>query len=132
MNKSSVKILLIEDDHWLAESYQQILLASGFECQVVSEAELAMRVIDESPPDVIVADVLLGDHTVVPLLHELQTYEDTRKTPVILCTAINTAGSDLTKQLHSYGVVAVLDKSTLTPELLLNTVREYTHAVDSN
>lgn len=128
----SAKVLLIEDDHWLADSYQQILMANGFECQAVAEAGIAMRAIDDSPPDVIVADVLLGDHTVVPLLHELQTYEDTRSTPVILCTAINSGAVDLTKQLHSYGVVAVLDKSTLTPDQLLNTVREYTHGVDSD
>lgn len=128
----SKTVLLIEDDHWLADSYRQILIAHGFECQAVAEAGLAMRVIEDSPPDVIVADVLLGDHTVVPLLHELQTYEDTRTTPVILCTAINTGTVDLTKQLHSYGVVAVLDKSTLTPEQLLNTVREYTHGVNSD
>jgi DNA-binding response OmpR family regulator len=119
------RVLLIEDDHWLADSYRQILLARGFDCQTVPEANLAMRVIDESKPDVIVADVILGDQTVVPLLHELQTYEDTRTVPVILCTAIGANTTDLTKQLHSYGVVAVLDKATLTPEVLLNTVREY-------
>ena len=124
------KILLIEDDHWLADSYQQILAAHGFDCQAVPEANLAMRVIDETKPDVIVADVLLGDQTVVPLLHELQTYEDTRTVPVILCTAIGANTADLTKQLHSYGVVAVLDKATVTPEMLLNTVREY--ATDTN
>lgn len=121
------KILLIEDDHWLADSYRQILESHGFECQSVPEANLAMRMIDEAKPDVIVADVLLGDQTVVPLLHELRTYEDTRTVPVILCTAIGANTTDLTKQLHSYGVVAVLDKATVTPETLLNTIREYSH-----
>jgi len=128
----SAKVLLIEDDHWLGDSYRHILVANGFECQMVAEAGLAMRAIETVPPDVIVADVILGDHTVVPLLHELQTYEDTRELPVILCTAISSNGTDLTKQLHSYGVVAVLDKTTVTPELLLNTVREYTHGVNSD
>jgi DNA-binding response OmpR family regulator len=126
------KVLLIEDDHWLADSYRQILAANGFTCEVVDEAHLAMRAIDDSMPDVIVADVVLGDHTVVPLLHELQTYEDTRSVPIILCTAINIGADDLTKQLHSYGVVAVLDKATLTPETLLNTVREHTNAANSD
>lgn len=121
------KVLLIEDDHWLADSYRQILTANGYECQLANGAELAMHAIDNSPPDIIVADVFLGDHTVVPLLHELQTYEDTRSVPVILCTAISIGAGDLTKQLHSYGVVAVLDKATLTPETLLNTVQEHIH-----
>jgi len=122
------KILLIEDDHWLGDSYRQILTANGFDCQMVEGAELAMHKIDSSLPDLIIADVLLGDHTVVPLLHELQTYEDTRSVPVILCTSISAGAGELTKQLHSYGVVAVLDKATLTPETLLNTVREHIHA----
>lgn len=126
------KILLVEDDHWLADSYRQILTAHGHECQMVGGAELAMRAIDDMRPDVIVADVMLGDHTVVPLLHELQTYEDTRHVPIILCTAINIGAEDLTKQLHSYGVVAVLDKATLTPETLLNTLREHLHESNSD
>lgn len=120
------KILLIEDDMWLADSYRDVITGSGMECDVVPTAEEAMEIIDTSPPDVIVADIMLGDHTVIGLLHELQSYEDTQKIPVIICSSIAKSAAHMQEQLHEYGVVEILDKATVTPESLAVTVQEYT------
>jgi len=117
-------VLLIEDDQWLADSYQVMLRAQGINVRQVSTGHEAMQLIEEEKPAVVVADVLLGDHTSITLFHELQSYEDTRVIPIILCTTLaQTKFSDA--QLKSYGIVAVLDKATLTPEQLLMTVSPY-------
>lgn len=117
-------ILLIEDDQWLADSYQVMLRAQGIEVRQVSTGHEAMKLIEQAPPAVIVADVLLGDHTSITLFHELQSYEDTRTIPIILCTTLaQTKFSQA--QLKSYGIRAVLDKSTLTPERLSMAVSPY-------
>lgn len=121
----SKSVLLIEDDMWLADSYRDVLSARHFECDIVATSEEAMEIIDTHAPDVIVADVLLGDHTVISLLHELQSYEDTQKVPVILCTSLAKSAVHLQEQLHEYGVVEILDKATVTPEGLAATVEEY-------
>lgn len=122
----SSKALLIEDDMWLADSYRDVITRGGMECDVVATAEEAMDIIDMSPPDVIVADIMLGDHTVIGLLHELQSYEDTQKIPVIICSSIAKSAAHMQEQLHEYGVVEILDKATVTPESLAVTVEEYT------
>lgn len=119
-------VLLIEDDMWLADSYRDVLSAAGIECTVVATAEEAMDMIDAGTPDVIVADIMLGDHTVIGLLHELQSYEDTQKIPVIICSSIAKSAAHMQEQLHEYGVVEILDKATVTPESLAMTVQEYT------
>ena len=117
-------VLLIEDDQWLADSYQVMLRAQGISVQQVSTGHEAMKLIEEEAPAVVVADVLLGDHTSITLFHELQSYEDTRTIPIILCTTLaQTKFSDA--QLKSYGIIAVLDKSTLTPEQLMMAVSPY-------
>lgn len=117
-------VLLIEDDQWLADSYQVMLRAQGINVRQVSTGHEAMQLIEKETPAVVVADVLLGDHTSITLFHELQSYEDTRVIPIILCTTLaQTKFSDA--QLKSYGIVAVLDKATLTPEQLLLAVSSY-------
>lgn len=117
-------VLLIEDDQWLADSYQVMLSAQGINVRQVSTGHEAMQLIEVEAPSVVVADVLLGDHTSITLFHELQSYEDTRTIPIILCTTLaQTKFSDA--QLKSYGIVTVLDKATLTPEQLLMAVSPY-------
>jgi CheY-like chemotaxis protein len=117
-------VLLIEDDQWLADSYQVMLRAQGIDVRQVSTGHEAMQLIEKETPAVVVADVLLGDHTSITLFHELQSYEDTRVIPIILCTTLaQTKFSDA--QLKSYGIVAVLDKAILTPEQLLMAVSPY-------
>lgn len=110
-------ILLIEDDHWLADSYARSLTGQGYDVSTVDNAETAMRAVEEHIPDCIVADVMLEGHTVFSLLYELQSYDDTRKIPVVLCSNL---GHDALSQtrLHHYGVVTVLDKATVTPDSL--------------
>lgn len=117
-------VLLIEDDQWLADSYQVMLRAQGINVRQVSTGHEAMQMVEENPPAVIVADVLLGDHTSITLFHELQSYEDTREIPIILCTTL--AQTKFSKaELKSYGIVGVLDKATLTPERLMVAVAPY-------
>ena len=117
------RLLLIEDDHWLADSYKKVLAGAYFSVDHARSGDEAMRAIETSQPDVIVADVLLEGHTVLSLLHELQSYDDTAAVPVILCTSLSHPSIEL-KRLHSYGVHAVLDKATMTPEQLIQTVKE--------
>ena len=122
---STKHVLLIEDDMWLADSYCDVISSRGLDCEAVATADEAMDIIDVRPPDVIVADIMLGDHTVIGLLHELQSYEDTQKIPVIICSSIAKSAAHMQEQLHEYGVVEILDKATVTPESLATTVEEY-------
>lgn len=116
-------ILLIEDDAWLADSYQRILERADLKVAVAPDAESAMRIVDEHMPRVIVADVMLAGHTIFGLLHELQSYDDTSKIPVVLCSNLDKAvlsGS----RLMRYGVHTVLEKTEMTPERLVQVVRD--------
>lgn len=118
-------VLIIEDDAWLADSYGRMIEGGGFEVSTVQYAEAAIDILNKIPIDLILADMLLDTNTVLPLLHELQTYTDTQQIPVIVCTSLDNPSVDV-GVLHGYGVVSVLNKATLTPEQLLLSVREQT------
>ena len=119
----SQRLLIIDDDAWLSESYAAILKKGGYEVETVTDAEQALRAIEQRPPDGVVADIMLHSQTVFALLHELQSYDDTRTIPVILCTGLDAPLLEKDR-FHSYGVQAVLKKATLTPDQLLLAIRE--------
>lgn len=115
-----IKILLIEDDRWLADSYMDVL--DEHEVDTALDAQTAMDLIDVNDYEVIIADVMLERGLVFDLLHELQSHDDTAKLPVVLCTSL--AQRITLDDVRKYGVVAVLDKSTLTPKLLQEAVEQ--------
>lgn len=113
-----IKVLLIEDDRWLAASYMESL--EEFDVDTVIDGHAAIDMIDSNEYDVIIGDVMLERGLVFDVLHELQSYDDTAKIPIILCTSL--AQRISLNDVKEYGVVAVLDKATLTPKLLRESV----------
>lgn len=114
-------VLLVEDDEWLAQSYSRLLVREGFATVHATHAMAAIDMIDAERPSVIVLDLLLHGTTALALLHELQSHPDLADIPVLLITTI--ADEVSASDLKAYGVVAVLDKSTIMPTELLAAVR---------
>ncbi len=114
------RILLIEDDRWLADSYVHIL--EEYDVDTAQNGQDAMDLIDSYDYDLIIADVMLERGLVIDLLHELQSYDDTAKLPIVLCTSLAQRLS--LDDVKPYGVVQILDKASLTPKLLRETVEE--------
>jgi len=119
--KTNGSVLIIEDDLWLAEQFQRTLNGAGFEAVHVPNGHIAMEMIDQSPPDAILLDVLLTGGTGIALLHELQSYTDVADIPVVLCT--NLAGQIPLSDVKSYGVRRILDKTTMQPDDVTAAIR---------
>ncbi len=119
MNQS--KVLIVEDDKWLAQQQSLMLSRAGYLVTHVVGADEAIAAIDDLVPDVIVLDVLLPGTTAFSLMHELQSYGDTGAIPIILST--NLAADLSLDDLAPYGVRRLLDKTTMLPDDLLAAVR---------
>lgn len=119
--KNAKKVLIVEDDTWLAEHETSVLRQAGFTVEGAPHAMTAIEQVDHFKPDVIVLDVLLGGSTGFALLHELQSYSDTHRIPVVLCT--NLAEQFDTKQLALYGVKRIVDKTTMHPSDIVAAVK---------
>ena len=116
-----IRVLLVEDDTWLAELEASVLKKAGYKVEITPHALAAIELIDRFQPNIIILDVLLGGSTAFALLHELQSYDDTKKIPVVLCT--NLAEQFDKKQLEMYGVKRVIDKTTMHPSDIVAAVK---------
>lgn len=113
------KIVIIEDDVWLAQLYSRAL--KDYDVAYAPNAVSAMDIIDTLQPDALLVDVLLPGGAIFTLLHELQSYVDTRSVPVVMCT--NIAETLSLEDLRPYGVVRLLDKTTIEPDDIVTAMR---------
>lgn len=112
------RVLIIEDDFWLGSVFKRAVERAGHQAALIGDSRQAIDSIDDDPPEAIILDLLLGHTTAPALLHELQSHHDLAKIPVLLVTNIaERVDAELAKQ---YGVRAVLDKASVTPERLVS------------
>jgi two-component system phosphate regulon response regulator PhoB len=116
-----MKLLIVEDDPWYAESLRNTL--GGMTSQVASSSESAIEQVDEFKPDVILLDFQLGARNAMTLLNELQSYTDTRQIPVVILAT--DARRLKLENLAACGVRAILDKADATPSQI---IKELKHA----
>jgi CheY-like chemotaxis protein len=120
----SQRIVVVEDDAWLAEHYLRVLRRAGYETYHVAHALGAIDVIDDVKPHAILLDVLLTGTTALALLHELRTHNDLTDIPIVLAT--NLADQIELDDVSSYGVKRILDKATMHPEDIIAAMRGVT------
>ena len=125
MTKHGKKIVVVDDDIWLARQFAHNLEQHVVGCQVAvaSNGLEAIDLIEEFGADVIVLDVFMPGPNGIVLLHELQSHSDLAKIPVILCSNSVSTMSISAERLRGYGVQRVIDKGTMVPDDLITGVR---------
>lgn len=117
----SAKIVVVEDDDWLAQHYVRMLESAGYEAFYAPHAVEAIDTIDNVMPDVIILDVLLAGTTALALLHELKSHSDLAAIPIVLAT--NLADQIAIDDVASYGVKRIINKATMHPDDIVAAVR---------
>lgn len=113
--KNIAKILLVDDDKWYLEWLSKYLRQElGCEVTVATNGVEAIRFMDDAMPDVVLLDLFMTGPNGIALLHEMQSYQDLSKIPVIICSNEIDSVRDMVSndQLRTYGVVGLLDKGT--------------------
>ena len=105
------RVLIVEDDPVWAKLMQHYISEAGADSRVVIAPGQALEMIDQWKPDALVLDMLLASETGMALLNELKSHEDLAGLPIIVCSNVGITSDDM----ESFGVRAVLDKSTMTP-----------------
>lgn len=113
-------VLIVDDDPWQVEHFQRQLEQAGFRVSSASNGIAAIELMDNDQPDVLVLDMLIPGPNGITLLHELQSHGDLGSIPVVICSSLQLKLAEL----RPYGVVAVLDKTTLTQSDLVSAVKK--------
>jgi DNA-binding response OmpR family regulator len=83
------RILLIEDDTFLVGMYVKKLELEHFETLVANDGERGLALAKQTPPDLILLDILLPEMDGFLVLEELKRDPNTRGIPVILLTNLS-------------------------------------------
>lgn len=119
-------VLLLEPNTLLAHTYSEALAYAGFTVAVAAGAQQGIHSADEHCPDVIVLELQLPRHNGVEFLHELRSYAEWQRIPVIIHTAMPVARmSDDRHHLlqDSLGVQVLLYKHSASLTDLVEAVR---------
>ena len=114
-------IYIIEDDELMAECVAKS--CGGQETKIFSNAYDVINSLNDGLPDLIFLDILLSGPDGFTLLHELASYTDTGKIPVVIVSSLDFSGKDLS----IYGVVGAINKDSMTPKEVKKYVERYTN-----
>ncbi|HXE10217.1 MAG TPA: response regulator [Verrucomicrobiae bacterium] len=120
------EILLIEPDRVLAASYVEALQAAGSQVNAASTAQAAIMVADAIPPDLVVLELQLVEHSGIEFLYEFRSYPDWQGVPVLIHTQVPPAEFNDSGQLlrEELGVCEYLYKPRTSLSRLVASVRE--------
>ena len=115
-------VLIIEDDWQFADSLVSSLKNALQKVRfiIADNSESAMSEINQQVPDLILADLHLGNQNFLTLLNELASYPDTLKIPKII---LSSSGAALKlADLEKYGIKSIYDKKTYLFQDLVVTI----------
>ena len=75
------RVLVIDDDEWLAKLFTRRLEHNGMVAQSAPNAIEALDLIDSFQPEVIILDLFMPGPNGLVLLHELQSHDDRHGRP---------------------------------------------------
>ena len=123
-NNQNKKILIVEDDQFLREFYQELLIAEGYFVDMAPDGEVALKKIWEKEFDLILLDIMLPKKDGVQILRELKTRPP--KSPQVPIVVLTNLGQDMViKECFDLGAAGYLIKSALNPDQVLTEVKSY-------
>lgn len=107
------QILLVEDDPLITEIYTTKLVECGFQIEVASDGESALRILKEKQFDLLVLDIVLPGLTGFELLRNIRNHEKLKSLQVLILSNLGQK-SDI-ERAQALGVSKYLIKANFTP-----------------
>ena len=115
-------ILLVDDDQFIRELYEEILKNEGFEVETAVDGKEGLEKIMEGGYDLILLDVMMPQVDGIGVVRSLEKQMPKQKNgPILLLT--NLMHDPVIDEALQKGVKACLNKADLTPEDFLQQVK---------
>lgn len=120
------RILLLEPDRVLAETYATALRSAGHTVTPCASAQAAILAADQQSPEAVVLELQLVEHSGIEFLYEFRSYPEWSMVPVIVLSHVHPAEFNRHRRLlkEELGVGAYLYKPHTGLKSLLRTVRQ--------
>lgn len=124
MDKSQKKILIVEDDQFLREFYQELLQGEGYSVDIAGDGEAALKKIWENEFDLVLLDIMLPKKDGVQVLNDLKMHP--AKSPGVVVVVLTNLGQDtIIKRCFDLGAAGYLIKSAMNPDQVLTEIKSY-------
>lgn len=117
-----VKILLVEDDSFLASVYATKFELEGFTVLHAPDGEAGLKMAEKSRPDIILLDILMPKMDGFETLHRLKMDQELVNIPVIMLT--NLGQKEDVERCLKEGAVDYLIKAHFVPGEAVKKVRK--------
>lgn len=87
MTEKKKKIMIVEDEFFLAETIKTRLEFLGFEVEYAENGQMALDKVAQSPPDLILMDIMMPVMDGLEATRKLKADPTLKKIPVIFVTA---------------------------------------------
>jgi DNA-binding response OmpR family regulator len=114
------KILVVEDEETLRDSYQLILSTEPYDISVAADGEQALRMCQDKQFDLILLDLMMPR---VDGATFLERYEKLRLPPVKVIIMSNLSSGDELAKALALGAYKSVVKADISPRQLLSMVR---------
>lgn len=118
------KILLVEDDPFIAEIYEKKLSDSGFEVVNATTGREALRRIAETPFDLVMLDMVIPEVTGMEVLQELRTKPEYDKNLKVVVFS-NLSSPEEQEAAKKAGATGFISKTDFTPSQVVEEVQAY-------
>jgi DNA-binding response OmpR family regulator len=113
------KILIVDDDLDLQRMYSEKLGNAGFETKVATNSDQALQLIKDSPPNIVLLDIMIpGKMNGLEFLTLLKANDTTKSLPIIVLTNLDNQKDDALKN----GATDYLIKANLSLNDLLEKI----------
>lgn len=121
------KILIVEDDQFLREFYQELLQAEGYIVDLAPDGEIASAKISQGGYDLVLLDIMLPKKDGLHVLRDNKAAPPkVSNGPVVILT--NLGQDTIINQAFDLGASGYMVKSALNPDQVLNEIHNYLHA----
>ncbi len=120
---SGLRVLIVDDDLGVCRSLRDVLAAEGCEVVVATDGLRALEVLDHTPVDIVISDVVMPDLDGYDLFTEIKRRGPT---PVILMTGYYYDRDHVIKRSRLEGLDSVIFKKPIDPARLKAMIRRLT------
>lgn len=123
------KILIVEDDQFLREFYQELLGTEGYLIDVAADGEVAWEKIYDGGFDLIMLDIMLPKKDGLQILKQLRNEPPkTQNGKIVILT--NLGQDAIIKQCFDNGAAGYLVKSAMNPDQVLTEIHSHLNAAN--
>lgn len=122
LNVKMKRILLVEDDPFLADIYSTKLKESGFSVQVATDGKEALKKMKEDIPDLLLLDIVLPNLNGWEILRKIERDDELKTLKVIILSNLGEK-QEIEKGLK-LGAARYLVKAHYTPSEVVGEVKK--------